>query len=379
MAGLAFRLFFGERPATRAELETIEEIEVEQEMDMAWEARIRLSLCLDEKGRWKRRPQEFTEPFSRVRVELRVSDVFAPLIDGPVARYDTALDSRPGRSTVTLVVRDDSVLMNREEASEVFEGRSDDAIARAVFGRFPFIGDTRIEPTRGERAAVALRGTAIQYLRELAHAHGYHAYVLPGDRAGRSVGCFLPDPAEPGDLPRLVLMGSGRNVLELEVHEDAESPETSRARTLRLRDQQTVSAQTGVGDLTLVRPLPPLPGLVAAKRLVRPEENDREDPETRARASARRAAYAYRASGKLVPGCYPAALVPYQRVAVEVGDLPLSGEWLITKVTHRITPDVYVQEFEAKCDSRQDTAANAAPTAGGAGLPVDFSTSISVF
>ena len=134
-----------------------------------------------------------------------------------------------------------------------------------------------------------------------------------------------------------------------------------------------------MSDLTLLRPLPPLPGDEGATRLVRPEENDREDPETRTRARARRSAYAYRATGTLVPGCYSAVLVPYQRVRVEVGDLPLSGEWLLTKVTHRITPDVYTQEFEAKCDSRQDTAAAAAPAAGGAGLSVDFSASISIF
>jgi hypothetical protein len=168
-------------------------------------------------------------------------------------------------------------------------------------------------------------------------------------------------------------------VLELEIHEDAESPETSRARTIRLHDQQPVSAEAGLRDLALLRPLPPLPGQEGAKRQVRPEDNDREDPETRSRASARRASYAYRVSGKLVPGCYPAALVPYQRVAVEVGDLPLSGEWLLTKVTHRITPDVYTQEFEAKCDSRQETAPAAAPAAGGAGLSVDFSASLSIF
>ncbi len=379
MPGLAFRLYFGETPATREELGLIEEIEVEQEMDVAWEARIRLFLCLDEQGRWRRGPNQFAEPFSRVRVELRVTDAFVPLIDGPVASYDTALDSRPGRSTVTLVVRDDSVLMNREEAAEVFEERGDDAIAREIFGRFPTIAETRVEPAGSGRPAAARRGTAIRYLRELARAHEYHAYVLPGSQPGRSVGCFLPDPAEPGDFPPLVLLGTGRNVLDLEVHEDSERPETSRARTLRLGDQQVVAAETGMQDLALVRPLPPLSGAEPASRLVRPEEIDREDPETRTRAQARRASYAYRASGRLVPGCYPAVLSPYQRVAVEVGDLPLSGEWLLTKVTHRITPDLYTQAIEAKCDSRQEPAAAGAPGAGGGGLSVEFSASISIF
>src|SRR5262245_47503571 len=107
MPDFGFRMHFGNRPAKEEELGRIEEIVVEQEMDMAWEARIRMYLCLDEDGNWQHSPEEFAKPFSRVRVELGAGSSFTPLIDGPVASYQTALDSQPGRSSVTLVVRDD--------------------------------------------------------------------------------------------------------------------------------------------------------------------------------------------------------------------------------------------------------------------------------
>ncbi len=379
MPGLAFRMFFGDQAATQDELAHVEEAVVEQATDMAWEARIRMIMCLDDNGHWQHPPQEFAQPFSRVRLELRVTDSFVPLIDGPVASYDTALDSQPGRSAVTLVVRDDSVLLNREEAFELFEDKTDHAVAREVFQNFTQIAETRITATSGPERVAVRRGTAMQFLRELAAAHEFHAYVLPGDRAGQSIGCFQPDPTSPGTLPPLVLVGADRNLAEVEVREDSEGPERSQARTLRIVDQQIVSAETHPQDLVLMRPLPPIPDDLTALRLLPPESNDREDPESRTRARARRAAYAYHVSGRLVPGCYGAVLSPYQRMVVKTGNLPVSGEWLLTKVRHHITPHLYTQEFEAKADSKHDTSANAAAAPGGTGLSVNFSASLSVF
>jgi hypothetical protein len=326
MRAFAYRVRFGDRPATQEELDRVEEIEVEQEADMAWEARIKLFLCVGEDGRWRHGAHEFTEPFARVRVEIGVDGAFTPLIDGPVAGYDTDLDALPGRSAVTVVVRDDSVLLNRDEEVEVFRDRADHDLARELFGRFPEIADRRVEPTGGAQPASVRRGTVMQFLRDLARAHGYHAYVLPGAEPGRSVGCFLPDPSEPAGLPPLVLMGAERNLASLEVREDSESPERTEARSLSIADQRVTGASTSHQDVELLRPLPAIAENDAALRLVRPEDVDRDDPTPRTRAQATRAALAYRATGRVVPGCYPGILAPYQRVRVRAGDLPHSGD-----------------------------------------------------
>lgn len=379
MTTFAWRIRFGDRPATPEELERVEEIRVEQEADMAWEARVRLSLCMDERGRWREQPRGLAEPFDRVRIEVGVDGTFTPLIDGPVARYDTALDSRPGRSTATLVVRDDSTLMNRQEEVHTFEDRPDHEVAREVFGRFPeLIGDTRIESTEGTPPAAVQRGTAIQFLRDLAAVHGYHAYVLPGPTPGRSIGCFLPDPTQSGSLPPLRLLGAGRNLAELSVVENAERPERSRAHTLRLADQSVVDAETSSQDVQLLRPLPAVAEDRSAVRLVPPEESRREDAEVRTRTEAGESRWAYRVTGRLVPGCYTGVLAPYERVRIEASDSPLSGEWVLTKVSHRITPGVWVQSFEAKADSRTDPAAPPVTGPGG-GLSVDLAQSFSIF
>jgi hypothetical protein len=380
MGEVSYRVYFGERPAEKEELDRIEEIVVEQEMDMAWEARIRLFQCLDEGGRWHHRGDDLARPFSRVRIELKSGDAgFVPLIDGPVASYDTAMDSQPGRSSVTVVVRDDSVLLNREEGTEVFENRKDEDVARAVFGRFAQIGTVRVETTGAAQRVAVRRGTPMQFLRELARAHEFHAYVLPGEVRGQSVGCFLPDPAAPGTLPPLVLMGADRNLADTQVSEDSEGPQRTQARTLTLTDQRIVSTEAHTQDLALMRPLPPVAEDQSALRQLPPQANDREDPEQRARAETRRASYAFRISGRVVPGCYDAVLAPYQKVRVQAANTPYSGDYLLTKVTHRITPSIYTQQFEAKGDSRSEPEPPPAGAAGPGGVSLSFSASLSLF
>jgi len=378
MTDVSYRLFFGDRAATEAELDRIEQITVEQEMDMAWEAQIKLYLCLDEQGRWQHRADEFAEPFSRVRLEIRRgTGDFVPLIDGPVAGYDTTLDPDPGRSTVTLKVRDDSVFLNRDEETEVFEDRNDAELAEELLRSIPQIADVRVDSTDGTPAATVRRGTVMKFLRELARANGFHAYVLPGLERGRSIGCFRRPPSEAGDLPALILLGSERNLDGLEISEDSEAPERTRSYSLSLADQQVERAERSAGEVALLREFPAIPDDLSALREVPPEDATREDPERAADAQARRRSYAYKVTGAVESGCYPAVLTPYEKVSLRAADLPLSGDYLLTKVTHRLTASAYRQEFEAKADSRSDPARPS--TAGATGLSVDFSQSISVF
>jgi hypothetical protein len=113
MPELRFRVYFNNTSATADDLLHIEEISVEQEEDSAWEARLMMALCLDGNGTWDRQSDIRLRPRTQVRVELQVGTApFKPLIDGPIVSVDTAMDSRPGRSTATVVVHDNSAWLN---------------------------------------------------------------------------------------------------------------------------------------------------------------------------------------------------------------------------------------------------------------------------
>jgi hypothetical protein len=381
MPGQSFRVWFGDNAATEDQLRLIEEIEVTQEMDAFWEAQLKMALCLDANGAWLHWPGDSNEPFSRVRVEIDIGNGrFAPLIDGPLVSIDASLDSQPGRSTATMVVRDDSAFLNRDEEVEPpFENRSDSEIAEELFGRFEQIADTRIEGTDTVPETTTRRGTVLQFLRELASASNRHAYVLPGDDPGASIGCFLPDPEGPAELPPLVMIGEGRNLSGASVTQDPDGAERTQAQVLRVDDHGVTTFETSAEDLGLMRNLPALPADLTPRRLMNPPDNTREDPAGAASAQAKRNAYVYELTSHVIPGCYAAVLVPYQKVRVDAGATPYSGDYLITKVVHRITPSLYSQELVAKTDSVTEVLGAAVAEALGGGLQVSVSASVGIF
>ncbi len=381
MAEQRFRVWFGDRAASEDELRRIEEIEVTQEMDAFWEAQLRMALCLDANGTWLHWPGDTAAPFSRVRVELDIgSGRFTPLIDGPLVSVDAALDSQPGRSTATIVVRDDSAFLNRDEEIEPpFEHRSDSAIAEELFDRFEQIRDKRIEGTAATPETTTRRGTVLQFLRELATASDRHAYVLPGDEPGASIGCFLPDPADAAELPPLVLIGNGRNLSNARVMQDPDGGGKTQAQVLRVDDQGVTRFETSAEDLGLMRKLPALPADLTPRRLMNPSDNTRADPAAAASARARRSGYVYKLTSHVIPGCYGGVLTPYQKVRVDAGATPYSGDYLITKVIHRITPSLYTQELEAKTDSATEVSGAAVAEALGGALQLSLSASGGIF
>jgi hypothetical protein len=348
-----FRIYFGKRPATEDELAGVEEISVEQQMDMAWQATLKISLCLDDRGNWQHGENDFFQSLKRLRVELQVgSKPWVALIDGPIVGRDSAMDSQPGRSSLSLIVHDDSAFLNREGKVDVREGAADGEVVRALFGEAAEIVDKRIEkpPPPSARLAPARvrRGTLMQQLRELAKRHEFHVFVLPGAAPGQSIGCFLPDPQKKEGLPDLVLLGGERNLYNLQVSEEFQSPTRFRARTLTITDKQIVSRSSRLQELDLLGPKPAQPAKQAATQVLPPEENNEDDPARAVAAAARRTSYSLRADGRVIPGCYEGVLQPYQRVTIRAGTTALSGDYLLTKVTHRITPSIYSQEFSAK-------------------------------
>jgi hypothetical protein len=381
MGTARFRIWFGDRAASAEELARVEEIEVTQEMDAFWEARVRMFLCLDAKGTWLHWPGEGGGAFSRVRVELDLgSGRFVALIDGPLVSIDAALDAQPGRSAATLVVRDDSAFLNRDEEVEPpFEHRRYSDIATELFGRFAQIASTRVDATTATPETTTRRGTVLQFLRELGAASDRHAYVLPGDERGASIGCFLADPEGAAELPPLRMIGDGRNLADASITEDPDGAEITQARVLRVDDQGVTTFETSAADLGLMRTLPAVPADLTPRRLLHPADNTREDPEAAAAAQARRSGYVYRLAGRVIPGCYPVVLQPYLKVRVDAGATPYSGEYLITRVVHHITPSVYSQQIEAKADSLTEVSGARVAEALGGGLKLSVAASVGVF
>jgi hypothetical protein len=358
MAAIEYRMFFNDESATRTDLDRVEEIVVEQQVDMAWQARIKLPIEVNEKGVWDSEGDPLLAPTARMRVEIKVGKrPWVALIDGQIVAPSSQMSGQPGESTITVAVNDDSTLLNQKDVDEQFEKKSDQAIAELLFKTAGEhiasieIDHTPLPPNEPSTSAVQ-RGTAMHLLRELARRQGMHAYVLPGNEPGRSVGCLKAFTRKLGDLPQLVLLGADRNLQTLDVNNSAQRPTTVRACTLRLSDKKVLCATSSAGDINLLGQEAALEKKPVAQQILGPESDYAGDPKRAVAAVAQRSSYAFEARGRVLTGCYSAALLPYQLVNVIGADGQKSGDYEIHQVTHLLTRSTYTQSFVLKRNAR---------------------------
>ncbi|MNP24876.1 hypothetical protein D3C76_1176570 [compost metagenome] len=148
---------------------------------------------------------------------------------------------------------------------------------------------------------------------------------------------------------------------------------------LRVDDQGVTRFETSAADLGLMRALPALPADLTPRRLMPPADIAGEDPTAATTARARRSGYLFRLTSQVIPGCYGGLLNPYRKVRLDAGATPYSGDYLITRVVHRITPSLYTQELEAKTNSVSEVSGAAVAEALGGGLQLSVSANVEIF
>jgi hypothetical protein len=387
MAAVEFKMFLDGVSATMEQLEKIDEIVVDQAIDRAWEARLKIPVCVNEAGTWDGEEDAWMKVFTRIRVEVNPGDgTFVPLIDGPVVGLDSARSAYPGKSVVTVVVHDDSALLNREAKVEVKQGKTDSELARQIFldgslGGIPDVEDTPPQPDPTTAASVR-RGTPMQYLRDLARRnHDFHAYVLPGKQPSQSIGCFRTFPKGTDGLPDMALLGPDRNIETFNVSNRAQNPCTVQAATLSISHDAVKASTSSYRDATLMGDQPPdASNTNQATCLLPPGQSDLVDLDQATKGAAAASGFSLEATGSVMPSCYVAVLSPYRWVLVKISDSQFSTKYLISQVTHTLTRSIYTQSFSMKGNA---VTAAAGGSAGGpqpsASLSVSFNIQVSIF
>ncbi len=366
MPATVYRLYFDDSPSSRAQLDLVEKITVEQEIDVAWEARLEVPICTDDTGAWSDENAALLTQVRRVRVEVKVGDdAWVALIDGPVVTIESAMSATPGQSTATIVVNDDSFYLAREEKQDRIDGKLDSEVADHLFRSATQIVNTEIDttnaPPSGTQNAVAIqRGTAMAMIRRLAERNGMYAYVRPGDDPASSVGVFQKLPTATTGLATLVLLGADRNLATFSSQNDGAAPAKVTIFTLNPLDGTTSQANASPSDGPLLGANAPTAadGQVGTV-ILRPSDGS-VDAQTQANAAAVRNAYAFKADGSVVSDCYPSVMLPYQLVTVRGVDGRQSGNWLIMHVTHSLDRSVYTQTFKLGRDATSAGASSSA-------------------
>ncbi len=351
MIDYEYRLYFDNNPAKQEQINLIEEIIVDQEMDIAWEAVLRIPFHVDDTGNWVEEKGKFVKSFSRVRVEIKTGDnTFTPLIDGPVVSIENNMYSDPGRSYLSVIVHDDSVFLNRKEEVDLFENMTDSEIAEQIFNSSGQIFSVDIDSTPMTSSSlspvVVQRETAMHLLRFLAKQNGFKVYVLPGNNPGQSIGVFKPLPSVQGNLPVLTLLGTDRNIKKFSINDDAQKPSLFTASSLSVKDKTTISTQSNFYDINLLGDASSAGAEVNSSNIFAlPNTGESVSPDISVEANAERASYSITATGEILEGIYTAVLHPYTIIPVLLGSSKYSGNYLIEKVTHTLNRSNYLQSF----------------------------------
>lgn len=351
------RIYLNNTAATGEQLALFGDIRVDQAIGMAAEAELDVLISVDDSGVWSSIEEDFTQPFSRIRVEVKVVDdgEFVALIDGPIIAQRFELSSSPEESKLVLVVQDDSVLLNQTEEIALFEDKTADEIADTLFSDFGL--DSDVDPVPDPAApltrAIVQRGTAMQLLRDLARRHGMFVYVLPGDEPGVSIGRFVKPVFEASEFPEIVLMGQDRNVSSFNAQFDALRPITANAGSVGATDKTDIYSEASASDLGLLGDeathdiiAPAQPTILARTR----EEAGDMDQATLAAVNL--SSFAYSANAEIDVESYAAVLEPYKVITVAGAGGYLSGDYLISRVTHLIANNGYKQKFNLRRNAR---------------------------
>jgi len=351
-----FRLYVDNQPASAEQLAAFSSIRVEQAVGMAAAAELNMPLVPDDEGAWAGFDEPAAQPFTRVRIDVKVGDGdFVSLLDGPVVGQRFELDAAPDRSHLTIVVHDDSVLLDRDEKVAVHENEALPSLVRNLIEE-PGL-DARVDASLPDAGSAVdryfvQRGTNMQTLRGLARRFGMVVYVEPGDTPGRSIGVFEAATAHDDGLPQLVLLGADRNIATFSAEFDALRPQIAKAATVRAIDKEQIAGQASTADE------PPL-GDAAAHQLVTPsttllrdmrEEQADLDAETAGLVDA--SSWAYAARGELDADLYSGVLRPHRKVTVTGVGPQLSGDYLIARVLHEISDSGYRQSFALARNAR---------------------------
>ena len=357
-------MFLDNAPATEEQLAVFGAIRIDQGIGMATEAEIDVPAGTDEGGTWQYFEDAFVQPFARVRVEIKVGEgEYIALIDGPVVAQRFQLEATPEASQLTLVVHDDSVLLNRDEAVVVFEDKSASDIAEQLFsdaGLQPRVDNVPAAGGAFTRYTVQ-RGTAMQMLRRLARDNGMFVYVEPGPAAGRSVGVFQRPLAADEQLPEVILRGDQRNIGSFSAEFDALRPLAPQAGSVLANDRSVVSANAPAATGETLGAMAAHQTVTPATTLLTRTREEQADIDAATAAGADLSSWAWTAQGEVQADGYAGVLRPYRKLTVRGVGGYLSGDWLVSRVAHEIRNAGYKQQFSLTRNARSAGA-------GGGGL-----------
>jgi phage protein D len=332
-------------------LAAIEQVEVEDHADLADMLRLRVGVSVSEDGSgWTTLDDGPFTRLKKLKVEATVGSGNAEaLIEAHVIETSASLSNEPGKSALTVVAMDPTVLMTLEERIKPWPNMADSDIASAIFGDHGFSPDVEsTQPSRDEaRQTTIQRGSDIQFLKQLAGRNGYECFVEVDPASGTVKGHFHPPRVEETAQGVLsVSMGEATNVNSFSARFDMLKPVEAKVTGLEVDDQSDQQAEIQgtalkeLGGESTASSDKPRKVLLTETGLAQSGEL-----QTLAQAVVDSSAFAITAEGELNAVAYGGILRAKRPVLVRGAGTRFSGGYYVERVLHSFTPQGYSQRF----------------------------------
>ena len=308
---------------------------------------------------------------ARVCLVLTVGAVPTVLADGFVTRLELTPGQTAGGSQLTVFAEDVSWLLDREEVNRELP-LDDYPQVLAILGPYAAHGVVPLAiPPRDMDPPIIIervpqqRDTDLQHLTNLALAHGYVTYAIPGPAPATStfywgppVRAGLPQPAITVDQPPYTNV-TAPPTFSL----DASTPVQITGRD--------VDPRTGIA--MPIRSVPPMRPPLSAMPLWLTNANDTRvrlaeqsgssaiGTLARAQAEAERSADAVIATGELDGARYGGVLRPRGLVGIRGAGWSHDGLWYVRQVEHQLAAGSYAQSFTLARDGYGSTVPTVLP------------------
>jgi hypothetical protein len=289
------------------------------------------------------------DPKTRVWIAAILGVVPEVLIDGVITHHQLALSNEPGTGTLTVQGTDVSTLLDLEERSASYPNQPDSVIMLQMVARYPLLGfvpaitpttDIPIEIQRVPRQT----GTDLAFIRRAARRNGFVFYIEP---ITLGVNTFYWGPPTKAGVPQPALtinMGGDTNVTKLDFGNDALAPVGAPVTIVEPISRMRIPLPA----MPSLR-LPPLSGSPASPLRTAPLRDTANLNPAQAllasAAAATNAPEAFSAHGEVDTARYGAVLRARKPVGVRGAGRSNNGNWYVSRVTHEIAKDRYVQRF----------------------------------
>lgn len=357
-------------PAPPRLIQALQRIEIETSTEVASAFRLRFGMMQSGITDWDLVGPQYEDtlfrPFTPLQIRLKVGvEIPEAIINGYICGQQALYDDESGGSALEITGMDATMLMNLQE--KVVPWMMPDAqIAEAIFAQY--LITAMVSPTLATlmepEGTTTQRGTDIRFLRRLAQRNGYECFVQAQPQTGIDLGYFGPATNYPGP-PEAVLnvrMGPDTNVSDFKVRYDMTRPTAAVGRGVDVKTQAQ-SVFPVFGPATPPPVAGPYPfgvpmGLEDAvtrsfgpqsQPIISPVETGEFAPpglSTATQAIVNRASWAVMAEGTVGPDV--GVLRPGGTLNVRGAGLFFNGSYYLTRVSHIIDCDSYVQKFEAR-------------------------------